>query len=242
MEQLINLLKNSRYCVAFTGAGISTLSGIPDFRGKEGVYHTFDRDKLFDIKHFRKDPSYFYRHAADFIYSMGKKEPSLVHRQLARLEKAGVIKSIITQNIDLLHRRAGSRQIIELHGSLSQHVCLSCDRHFPFDTIGKRVLNGEVPACDVCGGVLKPTITFFGEMLDGDAVNRATSEARKADLMLVCGSSLVVHPAASIPLQTCRSGGSLVIVNNMPTPLDQYASIRYTDLEHTFTVIGQQDF
>ncbi|MFW6253501.1 MAG: NAD-dependent protein deacylase [Chitinivibrionales bacterium] len=242
MDQLLKFLRNSRYCVAFTGAGISTLSGIPDFRGKEGIYQSFDSDKLFDIEYFKKDPSYFYTHAAQFIYAIDKKEPSLVHRQLARLQNAGIIKTVITQNIDLLHQKAGSRRVIELHGSPSQHVCLSCGRHYSFDLISKRVLAGIVPSCDICGGVLKPSITFFGEFLDTTSVDQATREAEKADLMLVCGSSLVVHPAASIPLYTCRAGGTLVIINNMPTPLDHYTALRYNDLEQVFTFIRNISF
>ena len=125
-SDLAALLRDSSSTVVFTGAGVSTLSGIPDFRGPEGLYRTLDADRIFALDAFREDPSFFYTHARDFIYGMDQHEPSLVHRVCARWEEQGLIRGVVTQNIDMLHGRAGSRQVIELHGSPARHTCLDC--------------------------------------------------------------------------------------------------------------------
>lgn len=238
MELITRFIKESRYCIALTGAGISTLSGIRDFRGKDGIYNAgmnknYDPDLIFDLDYFRKDPSLYYNATRDLIYNLHTKKPSIVHLELARLESMGIIKAVITQNIDMLHSKAGSKNVIELHGSPMVHRCMSCDKVFNYDQICNIVQSGEVPKCDKCRGVIKPDIIFFGEMLDAEKLNKAVQEASRADLILVLGSSLVVQPAASLPLYT-REHGSLVIVNDMPTPLDEIAEARYDDLEKVF--------
>lgn len=237
MQRLVDLLKNARYCVAFTGAGVSTLSGIRDFRGKNGIYKDHDADKIFDFDYFRKDPSFYYTHARDIIYNLEQKEPSIVHTELARLESEGIVKAVITQNIDLLHQKAGSRRVIELHGSPTVHSCLSCGKRYTFEEICPIVQAGNVPSCTKCGGMVKPNITFFGEALDPGPLEDAAEAANAADLMLVLGSSLVVQPAASIPRYTIARNGTLVIVNDMPTPMDSYATLRYESLEGCFGYI-----
>ncbi len=244
MELITRFLKESRYCVALTGAGISTLSGIRDFRGKDGIYNSglnedYDPDLIFDLDYFRQDPSLYYKASRDFIYNLHTKQPSIVHLELARLESMGIIKAVITQNIDMLHSKAGSKNVIELHGSPMVHRCMSCDKVFSYDHICDIVQSGEIPKWDRCQGVIKPEIIFFGEMLDAEKLNKAVQEASKADLILVLGSSLVVQPAASLPLYT-REHGSLVIVNDMPTPLDEIAEARYNDLERVFTVLREK--
>ncbi|NLL13174.1 MAG: NAD-dependent deacetylase [Fibrobacter sp.] len=244
MELITRFLKESRYCVALTGAGISTLSGIRDFRGKDGIYNSglnedYDPDLIFDLDYFRQDPSLYYKASRDFIYNLHTKQPSIVHLELARLESMGIIKAVITQNIDMLHSKAGSKNVIELHGSPMVHRCMSCDKVFSYDHICDIVQSGEIQKCDRCQGVIKPDIIFFGEMLDAEKLNKAVQEASKADLILVLGSSLVVQPAASLPLYT-REHGSLVIVNDMPTPLDEIAEARYNDLERVFTVLREK--
>jgi NAD-dependent deacetylase len=231
MERLVNLMQSARHCVAFTGAGVSTFSGIRDFRGKNGIYREYDADKIFDIDYFRRDPGYYYHHAKHFIYNLDRKTPSLVHLELARLEERGIVKRVITQNIDLLHQKAGSKRVVELHGTPATHACMECGKQFRFDEVVPVVMRDEVPRCDRCGATVKPDITFFGEMLDTYAIEEAFTEAGRADLMLVLGSSLVVQPAASIPLQTVRNGGALVIVNDGGTSLDGYATLRYESLE-----------
>jgi len=242
MKELLSLLKQSSYTVAFTGAGVSTLAGISDFRGRNGLYNRkdIDAEKIFDISYFRQDPSYFYIKSRDFIYNLSEKTPALVHTELARLENLGIIKAVITQNIDLLHQKAGSKRVIELHGSPSIHHCLSCGKSYGFEIIAKLVREEEIPRCEKCGGIIKPDITFFGEMLPMKAFEEALEESSKAGLMLVLGSSLTVYPAASIPVNTLSHGGDLVIVNDMETPLDGKAHLRYRDLEEVFAFINKE--
>ena len=234
-KELFDKITKARYCVALTGAGVSTLSGIRDFRGKNGLYNDMDAEKIFDIGYFEKDPSYYYKAAGSFIYDIDKKMPSLVHCVLAELEKKGLLKSLITQNIDLLHEKAGSSNVIEIHGSPKFHYCLRCAGiRMPFEEAAAIVGSGGLPLCPKCGRVLKPAITFFGESLPADALREAVSESQKADLMLVLGTSLTVFPAASMPQYTLRQGGKIIIVNNMPTPLDNMAALHYDNLEEVF--------
>ena len=234
-EELFEKITKAHYCTALTGAGVSTLSGIRDFRGKNGLYNDPDAEKIFDIGWFEKEPSIYYKAAASLIYNIDKKEPSVVHIVLAELEKRGFLKALITQNIDLLHEKAGSRHVIEIHGSPKVHYCLRCAGiRMPFEEAAALVRSGELPRCPACGRVLKPAITFFGENLPVDALREATTEAQQSDLMLVLGTSLTVFPAASMPRYTLRQGGEIVIVNNMPTPLDPMAALHYDDLGELF--------
>lgn len=235
LRELHELITTSAHCVAFTGAGISTLSGIRDFRGKNGLYKIPDTERMFDIDVFRDDPSVYYGMARDFIYDLDEKSPSVVHRVLAELEGRRLLDAVITQNIDLLHQKAGCKNVIEIHGSPSLHACPSCGYRTGFAEAQAAVRAGGVPLCPSCGRVLKPGIVFFGESLPARAIERAIDEARRADLMLVLGSSLVVYPAASLPEMTLNSGGRIVIVNDMPTYLDSRATLRFGDLESTFT-------
>lgn len=239
MKRLVHLLKESKYCVAFTGAGVSTLSGIADFRGKNGLYTRIDIDagKLFDVGYFHRDPSYYYTKSKNFIYNLEQKTPSIVHTELARLEEMGILKAVITQNIDLLHQKAGSKRVIEVHGSPVVHSCLSCGKNWGFEAIAEMVQKDVLPTCDDCGGKIKPEITFFGEALPAQAVEDAVDAAEKADCMLVLGSSLTVQPAASFPVYTLRNGGKVVIVNDMETPLDSSAEQRYDDLREVFSYL-----
>ena len=239
MERLVEKLKKSNYCVVLTGAGVSTLSGIQDFRGKNGLYKTADAEKIFDINYFRKDPLFYYQNSKNLIYNLDDKQPSIVHTELARLEKAGIIKAVITQNIDLLHQKGGSINVIEVHGSPLVHRCLSCGGKMEYEKVCEIVRAGRFPVCKDCGGIVKPDVTFFGEMLPEKALEKAMDETVKADLVLVLGSSLLVQPAASFPMYTVKSGGELVIVNDMETPLDRYASLLYQDLEEVFKFISE---
>ncbi len=238
VESLWEMVRDSRHCVAFTGAGVSTLSGIRDFRGKNGLYKTVDADRMFDIGVFRRDPSVYYGMAKAFIYDLQAREPSICHFALAEMERRGFLHAVITQNIDLLHTRAGSKNVIEIHGSPATHRCLKCGETRSFEDAARAVRSGSLPRCTACGAVLKPDIVFFGENLPSAALEKAEAEARSADLLLVLGSSLVVYPAAGLPRLTLRQGGSLVIVNDNPTPLDAYASLRLTDLGETFTALS----
>jgi len=235
IKELSEKISGAKHCVALTGAGVSTLSGIRDFRGKNGIYNDMDAEKIFDIGYFEKDPFFYYKAAASFIYDLDSKEPSIVHIVLAELEKRGLLKAIITQNIDLLHEKAGSLRVIEIHGSPKIHYCLRCAGvRMPFEEAAASVRSGAVPRCPSCGRVLKPAITFFGESLPAEALREAVDESQKADLMLVLGTSLTVYPAASIPQYTLMNGGEIVIVNEMPTPLDSRAALRFGDLGEVF--------
>jgi NAD-dependent deacetylase len=232
---LFRLITQARHCVALTGAGVSVLSGIRDFRGKNGLYREMDTEKIFDIDYFEQDPAYFYRTAGSFVYHFDEKAPSLVHQVLAELENRGLLQAVITQNIDGLHQRAGSRRVIELHGSPALHYCLRCPGiRMGFPEAAALVKAGDLPRCPRCGRVLKPAITFFGEPLPLEAHREAEAEAQEAGLMLILGTSLQVSPASDLPQTTLRSGGSLVIVNDMPTPLDPRATLHFDDLEETF--------
>ncbi|MDR0555361.1 MAG: NAD-dependent deacetylase [Treponema sp.] len=248
------MITGARYMTALTGAGVSTLSGIRDFRGKNGLYQDMDAEKIFDIGYFIKDPSFYYKAAGSFIYNLHEKEASVVHTTLGVMEEKGLLKALITQNIDLLHQKGGSRCVIEIHGSPSVHYCRHCsditeveelaaekkDDILPgadlmgFEEAAALVKAGQLPRCGKCGGALKPAITFFGENLPARALREAEAAARQTDLMLVLGTSLTVYPAASLPQLTLREGGRIIIVNDMPTPLDRHATLRFEDLGSVF--------
>ncbi len=240
MEEIINFIKASKHLVAFTGAGVSVLSGIKDFRGKNGLYKTMNAEKIFDLNVFKRDPSFYYSHAKDFVYNLDEKEPAVTHRVLAKLEKKGILKALITQNIDLLHQKAGNENVIELHGSAQTHYCINCG----FETNSKDIFEiakcGNVPRCKKCNGAMKPRITFFGEALPMKALSESIEEVKKADSLIVLGSSLTVYPAAILPSYTIENGGSLMIVNDMPTSYDPYATLKYNDLKEVFEYLENQ--
>ena len=160
MDDLTARLKQARRVVVFTGAGVSTLSGIRDFRGRNGIYKEVDADRIFALDYFLSDPSYYYRHARGFIYNLHTREPNLIHRECARLEQAGIVRCVITQNIDMLHQKAGSRKVIELHGSPTRHVCLKCGREYSYEWASAIVESEHTPWCETCGGIVKPGIVF----------------------------------------------------------------------------------
>ncbi len=239
-EALYAAIRAAKHCVVLTGAGISTLSGIPDFRGKDGLYKRveIDPERLFQIEAFVRDPSYYYSWARDYIYTYKEVTPNIVHHVLAKLERQNHIKAVITQNIDLLHQKAGSSKVLEVHGSPALHYCLSCNKEYSFDEIMDMLEASQTPSCKKCQGIIKPRIVFFGEALPRDVLQNAFDHAQKADLMLVLGSSLTVYPAASIPEITLQQGGQLVLVNADPTALDRYAEGTFTDLASLFTELA----
>jgi len=238
MEKMIEAIRNAKSVAALTGAGVSTLCGIPDFRGPQGLYKNPDAERIFDIDWFDRDPSIYYRGCRELVYGLGEFKPGPVHFALKHLEDAGLLDGIATQNIDMLHQKAGSTSVWEVHGSPAMHHCRRCGAAKPFDGIMAMVAaNGGpaelgstyIPRCE-CGGVFKPDITFFGEALPEVAFARAGELAALADVMLVLGTSLTVYPAAGLPRLTLRNGGKVFIVNGQPTPLDDYAAARYPDL------------
>jgi NAD-dependent deacetylase len=240
MSDLIHHIEAADSVAIFTGAGVSTLSGIPDFRGPQGIYRHMDADRIFGWEQFKEDPTFFYKHARDFIYTLDESQPSIVHTVCAGLEAAGKVCGVVTQNIDMLHQRAGSQRVIELHGSPSYHTCLRCGVKTGFSAVAPVVRRGDIPTCAACGGIQKPDITFFGEMLPSGALEESFALAASADLMLVLGSSLVVQPAASVPLATLEVGGRLAIVNLGATHLDRHAVCMGTDLEAEFLALERR--
>ena len=247
MERLLKAIDDSRCVAALTGAGISTLCGIPDFRGPQGLYRKPDAERIFDIDWFDRDPSIYYRGCKDLVYGLGGFEPGPVHKALKALEDAGRLDGIITQNIDMLHQKAGSSRVHEVHGSPVMHHCRLCGSAKAFDEIlamigghgGIDALDdGYVPRC-ACGGAYKPDITFFGEQLPEEAFMNSQELAGRADTMLVLGTSLTVFPAAGLPRLTLKHGGSLFIVNAQPTPLDDAATARYPDLLEFAEAVGE---
>ena len=238
MKQLAKAIEGAKCVAAMTGAGVSTLCGIPDFRGPQGLYRNPDAERIFDIDWFDRDPSIYYRGCRELVYGLGRFEPGPAHLALKRLEDAGRLDGIITQNIDMLHQKAGSSNVYEVHGSPLLHHCRRCGAAATFGEVVSMIeANGGaaalgdpyVPRCK-CGGVFKPDITFFGEALPEEAFASAQSLAMRADVMLVLGTSLTVFPAAGLPRLTLQKGGKVFIVNAQPTPLDDYATARYGDL------------
>ena len=238
---LFDLLQASTSTVAFTGAGVSTASGIRDFRGRNGIYNDTFRghrvEELFGIDLFRRNPALFYAWSRDFVYGIDRFRPNVVHTALARLEARGLLAGVVTQNIDRLHTLAGSRRVYELHGSPEWHHCLACGHAEPYAAVAPVVRAGGLPRCPACGGILKPDIVFYGESLPEGVLTAALEACQRADLVLVLGSSLTVHPAAALPEEAYRFGARIVIVNDGPTPLDTRAILRLCDLTETFAAI-----
>lgn len=241
LESLIHLLQGAKHIEVFTGAGVSTLSGIRDFRGTGGFYtatwHGLSVEDLLSLRVFRDDPSQFYGWAREFLYRLKDFNPSIVHTTLAKMEQNGLIRGVYTQNIDQLHQKGGCKHVWEIHGSPESHTCLSCKEKSSYDDVVGDVMANKVPLCKKCGGVLKPDIVFYGEQLDGKLLDRAYRDMASADVTMILGSSLTVQPAASLPMATYYHGGKIVIVNSQETPLDKYAKVRLYDLQETFAVL-----
>jgi NAD-dependent deacetylase len=205
MDALVELIEKSRKIVALTGAGLSTAAGIPDFRGPQGLYVTrrYDPEKTFEIEWFRREPEYFYNFAADFADLLSRISPTYAHAFLARLEMSGKLSAVVTQNIDMLHQIAGSRNVIELHGSIASATCLKCGRNYtPLNVSWWQRAIKESPfapvvLCAECQGLLKPDIVFYGEMVP--RFGEAQAAIADCDLLLVLGTSLTVYPAAVLP-------------------------------------------
>lgn len=209
------LIKTSKSTVVLTGAGISTAAGIPDFRGPKGLYVTrrYDPELVFEIRNFHRSPEYFYEFTSDFASTVRDISPTFTHGFLARLEQAGLLQGVITQNIDILHQLAGSSNVLELHGSYRSATCQSCRTHvgdLNYDWWLAAMRDSTRPPivhCSACGGLLKPDIVFFGESVNG--YDRAEAMVSGSDLLLVLGSSLNVTPASLLPY--CAAGATVVV-------------------------------
>jgi NAD-dependent deacetylase len=223
---LAALIRANQPCVVLTGAGVSTESGIPDFRSPTGIWADFDPLEYASLPAFRADPEKVWSFYKPRIAMLSEAEPNAAHGALAELERRGLVEAVVTQNIDLLHERAGSRDVVEVHGSIRSASCPRCGASFPRDDVVSKLEDAEAPFCDSCGAVLKPDVVFFGELLPAGAVERAFELARQARLLLVVGSSLEVHPVAALPEETLLAGGRLAIVNKGPTPYDERADLK----------------
>jgi NAD-dependent deacetylase len=221
------LFIGARHPIALTGAGISTPSGIPDFRSPDtGLWSKADPMAVASIFTFRTQPEAFYEWIRPTAKLFLESKPNPAHLALAELEEMGLLKAVITQNIDNLHQQAGSRRVLELHGHFREAICLKCQQVVPTQNLMyEYILEGKVPRCDGCGGVLKPKAVFFGEPLPMDVLLDAQMEAQTCDLMLVAGSSLEIVPAADLPFVAHNLGAELVVVNHMRTPADARAEV-----------------
>jgi NAD-dependent deacetylase len=227
---LAQLIRTSNVVVALTGAGISVPSGIPDFRTPgTGLWANIDPMEVAHIDVFRRDPERFWQFYGDRFQTLENKRPNGAHHALARLEAAGVLTAVITQNIDRLHARAGTRELVEVHGTIDHSSCLVCSSRFPLSEARsrQRADAAGVPRCD-CGRPLKPDVVLFGEYLPEEALCRAQALAASADLLLCIGSSLEVYPVAQLPAVTLAGGGQVAIVTQGRTPFDRDAAVKAT--------------
>ena len=228
-QKVAELIINAKKIVVFTGAGISTESGIPDFRSPGGIWSRFDPDD-FTYQKFVSDPEARKKQwqmlGEGHLTTLA--EPNLAHYAIAELYQLGKLDCVITQNVDNLHQKAGvpAEIVFELHGNMQIAVCLSCGRQYPFEQIKLRLDKGEkIPDCEVCHGILKPNAVFFGEPLPQDVLEEATKRSLNSDLFIVIGSTLIVYPAAYMPVYARQGGAKLVIINLSSTPMDGEASV-----------------
>jgi NAD-dependent deacetylase len=201
-----------------TGAGISTESGIPDFRSPNGIWAQYDPMEYATIDAFRRDPEKVWEFYALRLDALAKAEPNAGHLALAELERRGLVQAVVTQNIDGLHQRAGSQDVVEVHGSIRTAECLACGE--------EAALDRAMPRCPRCGAIMKPGVVMFGELLPAGAIDRATQLALAAGLLLVVGSALEVYPVAGLPEEALSAGGTLAIVNRGQTPYDDRADLK----------------
>ena len=228
IETLAALVREAGSVVALTGAGISVPSGIPDFRSPgTGLWRNVDPMEVAHIDAWRADPQRFWKFYGHRFQTLEGKQPNAAHRALVELERRGRLDAVITQNIDMLHRKAGTRELVEVHGTIEHSSCLRCGALFPLADVRARLAADPdgVPRCD-CGHPLKPDVVLFGEWLPADALDRAYELAGAADLLLCVGSSLEVHPIAQLPGVTRANGGTVAVITQGPTPWDDRAAVK----------------
>lgn len=226
LELLRKLISESKRILFFTGAGISTESGISDYRSQGGVYERYQPVTIQEFLADEESRIKFWQRKKDFYAQLASAQPNAAHQAITKLEQAGKLKGVITQNIDGLHQAAGTRNVLELHGTNLEIICLSCKKIEPYTKVETRLKQGEkIPLCKSCGGLLKTNTISFGQALDGDVLKRAFEWARDSDLLIAVGSTLVVEPAASIPRRAKEYGAKLVIINRETTPLYTFADL-----------------
>lgn len=222
-----SILKSANYAVALTGAGISTPSGIPDFRSRDtGLWNQVNPLEIASLSSFRVSPEKFFSWFRPLTKQIVEAHPNSAHLALAELEKEGLIKTVITQNIDGLHQKAGSKNVLEVHGTLNTLTCGSCYNKYPTSMyLDNFIEHGIIPFCPSCGGILKPDAILFGEQLPNETWQFVVNEVKKSDMMLVVGSSLEVFPVAKLPYNVVSNGGKIIIINNQKTYLDARAEV-----------------
>ena len=228
-ERLAELIREARSVAALTGAGISVPSGIPDFRTpRTGLWENVNPMEVAHIDAFRADPVRFWSFYGERFATLGEKRPNGAHDALVELEARGLLDGVITQNIDMLHRTAGTRELVEMHGTIASCSCPRCGGGVGLEEVRERIAAEDdgVPRCSACLGPLKPNVVLFGELLDAVALERARELCEGADVLLCVGSSLEVHPVATLPLLTREAGGAVAILTQGPTPLDAIAEVR----------------
>lgn len=237
------ILRSSRSAVVLTGAGISKPSGIPDFRSTDGgLWQRYDPFEVASLTTFRHRPERFFDWMHSLALNLYGAQPNVAHLALARLEQAGYIRRVITQNIDSLHQRAGSQDVIEVHGSLQSLTCVRCYTQYESSAYLKSFLeHKQIPYCPECGGVLKPDLVLFGEQLPARAWLAAVQASKTCDTMIVIGSSLEVLPVASLPMRAVDNGAHLILVNMMPTYIDVRADVvLHEDLTDIIPLIAKE--
>jgi NAD-dependent deacetylase len=227
IKKAAEMLLNSTNAIVLTGAGVSTESGIPDFRGESGIWEKYKPEIYGDIQSFLKDPSKFWKMAEDIAPTLFSAKPNPGHDALAELEKMKLIKAIITQNVDGLHQKAGAIIVYEVHGNIDRFSCLGCNASYSKDNVLTKLKKEKAspPSCDYCAAPLKPSAVLFGENLPNFEKYMSIDLAKKTDVMLIAGSSLTVSPICDLPVYTLSTGGKLIIVNDQPTHLDEKADI-----------------
>jgi NAD-dependent deacetylase len=227
VQQAAQLLRHSRYAVALTGAGISTASGIPDFRSREiGMWEQRDPMNVASLISFRHRPDLFFEWMTPLFYKLIEAKPNPAHYALARLEALGIIKSVITQNIDLLHERAGSKNFYEVHGHIRQATCIHCFKMYSLEAYVEAFQACDcVPRCANCRGLIKPNVILFGEQLPMQVIRAAEREVRQCDILLIAGTSLEVYPVADLPRKARQVGAKLILINYEATPIDDVADV-----------------
>ena len=227
IQQAANLLFNSKEAIALTGAGISTESGIPDFRSEGGLWEKYKPEIYGNIQSFLKNPTKFWEMAKNIAPNIFRAKPNLGHYALAELEDLGILKAVITQNIDELHQQSGSVIVYEVHGSVNRFTCFGCRASYTKEQIYRKLKKEKKtgPTCDFCASPLKPSVVLFGEAPPRFEMYQSQALAQKADVMLIAGSSLSVAPVCDLPLYTLREMGKLIIVNDEPTDLDEKAEV-----------------
>ncbi len=226
IQKVVDLLINSKYALVLTGAGISTDSGIPDFRSPgSGLWEKVDPMEVFSSFAFQRNPRRFYEEGLKMLSHFSAAKPNISHLLLAKLEEKSLLNLIITQNIDGLHQKAGSQNVIELHGNLREGTCLGCGRKYSMETILEKIKDEIPPLCHMCGGIIKPDLILFGDMLPEREYNLAQEACLRCDLMLVMGSSLIVAPVDRLPATAVSGGAKLIILNAERTIYDRQAEV-----------------